>query len=353
MILNFPRVSDHSVKIWNEFYENNIVGIRTKLGKEPNQSEIFESLLEKYDYLKNENILQEERIKELTRKINDTKIDNDTKKALKITTGITKICLPTENQTVYFKKGETMLITLVGRITIEKPHKDHETGLELIANVKFSLTNEGLEKLYYLPIYKDDPFIISIYNQLLSIKRFMPQIIELFTSGSADLTGATFSVHCIEKNVRYATYIEPKDVPYIKAKNCILNDKLLELRNKQKSLENNLPKDNQKFIEGDASNKTEIINIFGKTLQREKPIYVYDKLPLTEDQKIITVNAYEERPKADHKERPKADHEKQSKCSNPDCGKLMPANYFRCPHCQTPNIEGISADDDSFRTASK
>jgi hypothetical protein len=61
MNYNFPHVSDHVTKIWNNFIEENRTNIYTKLGKEPNKSQLFESLLEEYDNIKNKNIQQEEK----------------------------------------------------------------------------------------------------------------------------------------------------------------------------------------------------------------------------------------------------------------------------------------------------
>lgn len=243
MNFNFPNVSDHVAKIWNSFIEENRINIYTRLGKEPNKSQLFESLLEEYNSLKNKNVQQEKKIKELTKKIETTKIDDDTKNALKILTGMSNVKLPKEGQTVYLDEGQMMCITFAGPIIIEKGHKDYMTGLELISNVKFFLTYGDPEKLYYLPICKDDYLFYSMSFQLEFIKMTVPQIVELYKTGRADLTGATFFVHCIKRNVKCAMYVEPRYVPNIKTKDKIIYNKILELKNRQQFLDNNRPRE--------------------------------------------------------------------------------------------------------------
>lgn len=242
MNFNFPNVSDHVVKIWNNFTEENRVNIYTKLGKEPNKSQLFESFLEEYNSLKNKNMRQDEKIKELTKKIEINKIDDDTKNALKILTGMSIIKLPKESQTIYLGEGQMMCITFAGPTIVEKGHKDPITGLELISNIKFFLTYGDPEKFYYLPIYKDDYIFYSISFQLEFIKMTMPEIVELYRTGRADLTGATFFIRCIRKNVRCATYVEPKYVPNIKTKDKIIEDKISNFKNRQQLLDDGLKK---------------------------------------------------------------------------------------------------------------
>jgi hypothetical protein len=76
-------------------------------------------------------------------------------------------------------------------------------------------------------------------TQLELIKMTVPQIVELFRTENVDLTGATFFIHCIRRNVRCVTYVEPKYVPNIKTEDKVINNKILELKSRQKFLDNN------------------------------------------------------------------------------------------------------------------
>jgi hypothetical protein len=152
---------------------------------------------------------------------------------------MSSVKLPKEGQIVYLDEGQIICITFAGSIIIEKGRKDLTNGLELMSNVKFFLTHGNPEKLYYLPIYKDDYLLYSMITQLELIKMTVPQIVELFRTENVDLTGATFFIHCIRRNVRCVTYVEPKYVPNIKTEDKVINNKILELKSRQKFLDNN------------------------------------------------------------------------------------------------------------------